>query len=847
MSTRNLDINGVPTVFAEVAYNGHPVITEISKRDIEGNEINKTYLKINDLVNKLKTINGESLIGVGDITLSQVPVSDGDQQSSISEEEVRNIVETILAERPVTTITKDDIGLGNVNNTSDLNKPISAAVQSALDLKQDILNLDNKLSASLISTDSEHRFVSDSDINRWNNNGGTIITPSNPGANYTFDNVPTEGSNNPVTSTGIKNYVDSHISSLENVYYKKDSGITTHEYLYVNGEKVMPVNGEVVLEAQSKYVLKGYLKGHITIDGSSLLNTLEDEREKTILILDGLYIDSDRPEAILYDSSLKSLQMILPEKKENFFVYEVENIPEQVSDKAVLQSNNNLGISGSGYLVIRSNGKVHGIKADDIEIKGYPHIYIDLAYGLENMYGHDGIHASDKLTIVNGYFEIKNTNDAIGTGDNALVEIYAGQYELTQYRQSAIDTKHPTIKGKIYKSEFLGFSDSYILTNTEIIDPRIKYGEGKVTRAGATILPSGDGYNITTGGSTSYMLSGIIQQPISSSADVNKVNLELSNAILIADNYHYPIEYKNSRSRIQIRAAAGTVNYIFTESSAAIFSNNNIEITGDGQLFICGVVKGSHIAIKGDGNKYFYADLEDEDEEDDNTYNIIGTRITFGAEYDDDENDPTVYESGDKITGSSQQNIYISNGVHARKSKNNAKSYISFYDNQKEDIFIDGIMDYEVAPSAQPEPSGIYYSRNIDMGLIHIGSTDISDFDYEYKYFVSELVSTVSTIEDRITALENKEDKEPETTVDLGLPAYPNLEEGERAILSVSMVDGQYVLSWLKAAQNIEPTPQPSSNIENISVVDENGETVNIVVYDEEGNPIQGIIYDETL
>lgn len=34
-------------------------------------------------------------------------------------------------------LTKSDVGLGNVDNTSDLNKPISTATQAALDLKQD--------------------------------------------------------------------------------------------------------------------------------------------------------------------------------------------------------------------------------------------------------------------------------------------------------------------------------------------------------------------------------------------------------------------------------------------------------------------------------------------------------------------------------------------------------------------------------------------------------------------------------------------------------------------------------------------------------------------------------------
>ena len=36
--------------------------------------------------------------------------------------------------------TKSDIGLGNVDNTSDLNKPISTATQTALDLKENVAN-----------------------------------------------------------------------------------------------------------------------------------------------------------------------------------------------------------------------------------------------------------------------------------------------------------------------------------------------------------------------------------------------------------------------------------------------------------------------------------------------------------------------------------------------------------------------------------------------------------------------------------------------------------------------------------------------------------------------------------
>jgi len=55
-------------------------------------------------------------------------------------------VDSVNGQTGVVVLTKSDIGLGNVNNTSDLNKPISTATQTALDLKQDeIAGTDNRL------------------------------------------------------------------------------------------------------------------------------------------------------------------------------------------------------------------------------------------------------------------------------------------------------------------------------------------------------------------------------------------------------------------------------------------------------------------------------------------------------------------------------------------------------------------------------------------------------------------------------------------------------------------------------------------------------------------------------
>lgn len=74
----------------------------------------------------IKTLNGQSLIGEGDLkielTLENYFETDGDYRH--------------LRARGT---TKEDVGLDHVDNTGDLYKPISNAVQAALDYKQDTL------------------------------------------------------------------------------------------------------------------------------------------------------------------------------------------------------------------------------------------------------------------------------------------------------------------------------------------------------------------------------------------------------------------------------------------------------------------------------------------------------------------------------------------------------------------------------------------------------------------------------------------------------------------------------------------------------------------------------------
>ena len=72
----------------------------------------------------------KSTIGLGNVV-------DGAQINVIEEVQKNGTPITVVNKVANITITKSDVGLNNVNNTSDANKPISNATQTALDKKVD--------------------------------------------------------------------------------------------------------------------------------------------------------------------------------------------------------------------------------------------------------------------------------------------------------------------------------------------------------------------------------------------------------------------------------------------------------------------------------------------------------------------------------------------------------------------------------------------------------------------------------------------------------------------------------------------------------------------------------------
>lgn len=142
-------------------------------------------------------------------------------------------------------ITKANIGLGNVNNTSDENKPISTATQTALDLKADLTAIANFITKSV--NDLTYYYTK-TDID------GKIATINN-----NISKIPK------FAIEVVENLPTSNISPTT-IYIKKtsttESGNLYTEYIYVNdeweelGTQTLDLSGYTTTEALNTALAK---------------------------------------------------------------------------------------------------------------------------------------------------------------------------------------------------------------------------------------------------------------------------------------------------------------------------------------------------------------------------------------------------------------------------------------------------------------------------------------------------------------------------------------------------------------------------------------------------------------
>jgi hypothetical protein len=110
------------------------------------------------------------------------------------------------------SVTKAQVGLGNVDNTSDANKPVSTAMQTALDAKQNTLTFDGTYDAStnkVATVSTVTNAINDLDVSSVGGSGKYISAISETNGKIaptveTMDTVPTNGSTKAVTSGGVQ-------------------------------------------------------------------------------------------------------------------------------------------------------------------------------------------------------------------------------------------------------------------------------------------------------------------------------------------------------------------------------------------------------------------------------------------------------------------------------------------------------------------------------------------------------------------------------------------------------------------------------------------------------------------
>jgi len=160
------DFDGVPDILLSIK-NDVGLENVDNTADLDKPISNATQAALNTKQNTLisgtniKTVNGNSLVGSGAVTLTKTdvglsnvdntsdinkPISSATtaalntkQDALVSGNNIKTVNGNSLVGSGAVTLTKTDVGLSNVDNTTDVSKPISTATQNALNNKQDAL------------------------------------------------------------------------------------------------------------------------------------------------------------------------------------------------------------------------------------------------------------------------------------------------------------------------------------------------------------------------------------------------------------------------------------------------------------------------------------------------------------------------------------------------------------------------------------------------------------------------------------------------------------------------------------------------------------------------------------
>ena len=379
-------------------------------------------------------------------------------------------------------VTKTQVGLGNVDNTSDLNKPISNAMQKAIDdIKKDIIDVDaiNEASGSpILLTDTADGSVSDFRC---------------------FGRSTQDGEPTPDSPIAIKSVADSgwFDGELLQGYYNTDgsvNGVAQH----VSAKNLIPCNvGDVIkftyVETVTKLVIlffddTKYLS-QVGADNSAIVNatapsgatrfgiTIQRVNSITPQTAKKIVVTINDTYAFIEKSVCKNLLNINERDKNTGDFSYTEYTNEIVKGSAKAGAAGAFICSFSAYL---ENGKTYFFSQESTNLNSV-YIYSDRLWG--NSIGNVNVvtapyytHKADNGTYIIGYY-----SDITSGTEYSVVKPMLRLAEVTD------DTYEP------YKEKISYIPLSAPLRGVGDVKDEVSLGENKATRKFAEVVLDGSG------------------------------------------------------------------------------------------------------------------------------------------------------------------------------------------------------------------------------------------------------------------------------------------------------------------------------------------------------------------